>query len=266
MERGGRFLSVMKQGPILVLDAGMGTRLYTLGLNFQNDDASLWNLSRPEIVLDIHRRDVDAGADVLFTNTFSANCATLEPLGRSSDLATILETGAALAREAAGPNRFVLGSIGPGSEGVEYAEIAAVLIASGVDGLILETHRFDQAERALGTLHVDVPVIVSLYEWPENGGDSARRLIALGASALGANCGTDPRSVIQATETIAPGLAVPWLAKPSAGIPGGPITTPAEYAEIARQLRDLGATMIGGCCGTTEAHVTAIRSALFDLI
>lgn len=269
MPRTGRLADALAAGPPLVLDAAMGTRLFACGLDFDRDDPALWNLSRPDDVLDLHRRDVRAGADVVLANTFGASRPWLARFGRAEEVGAINAQAVALARAAAGPGRFVLGSIGPGAaigDGSAYAEQALLLIAEGVDGLILETHRIDQAETGLRRISslATVPILVSLHEWPEPEGPAARRLIALGASALGANCGTGPEGVIRATEAMARIVEVPWIAKPSAGTPGGEIATPAEFGAIAQRFRDLGVRLIGGCCGTTEAHVAAIRAVFED--
>ena len=115
---------------VLVMDSAMGTRLIARGLDLRSDDPALWNLSRPEDVLDCHARDVSAGADVLLANTFGANRPNLDRLGRSSDLLAINRRAVALAREAAGPGRFVLGSIGPAAAGNDPTKRPARRIAS----------------------------------------------------------------------------------------------------------------------------------------
>src|SRR3954470_1098837 len=104
----GRFRAALARGPLL-LDAALGTRLIARGLDPARDDPALWNLDRPDDVLDLHRRDVAAGADALLTNTFGATRLTLARLGRSDAVVEINRRAVALARQAAGPDRFVLG-------------------------------------------------------------------------------------------------------------------------------------------------------------
>src|SRR5215207_7751714 len=110
--RGDRLLSAMARG-LLVLDAAMGTRLIARGLDLSGDDPALWNLSHPEVVRELHTRDVAAGSDAVVTNTFGANRHWLARYGRAEEVAAINRRAVGLAREAAGPGRFVLGSIGP---------------------------------------------------------------------------------------------------------------------------------------------------------
>ena len=262
-----RFHRAIGEGPPLVLDAAMGTRLIELGLDLNIDDPALWNLTHPEVVLSIHRRDRQAGADVLFTNTFGAGLESLRRLGRTDDLDAINRSAVTLARQAAGVKGFVVGSIGPGmtdAEGKSSLRQAVVLVDAGVDGLVLETHLLDQAERTLRAIlpRLDVPVLVSLYRWPDAIDLSARKLLDLGAAAVGVNCGLGPESAIEATERFFRRGRSPWMVKPSAGDPGGSFASPSHFGEIARRFRELGVRMIGGCCGTTEAHIAAIRQAL----
>ena len=136
---------------LLVLDAAMGTRLIARGLDLSGDDPSLWNLSHPEVVRELHARDVAAGSDAVVTNTFGANRHWLARYGRAGEVAAINRRAVELAREAAGPGRFVLGSIGPTASEVPGAarEQAEALAGSGVDALLFETHTLEQAERAL---------------------------------------------------------------------------------------------------------------------
>ena len=257
-----RFLGRIGSGPLL-LDAAMGTRLLELGLDLAIDSPCLWSLTRPDAVAAVHRRDVAAGAEAVFTNTFGANESFLAHFARGRDAAEVNRAAVRIAREVAGPDRFVIGSIGPTV--VDAAAINAqadLLLAGGVDALVLETFRFDQAIEALGWLgRPGRPVLVGLFEWPEPIADHARRLLDAGATTLGANCFDDlgsARRFLAATAAI--GDPCCWL-KPSTGLPANPTLSPADFAALAGRLAETGTGLLGGCCGTTELHLAAIRSA-----
>lgn len=258
------------RGP-LVLDAALGARLIALGLDPSRDDPALWTIDRPDAVLDLHVRDVLAGSDALLTNTFGANRHWLARFGRAADSAAINRRATALAREAAGPGRFVIGSIGPTACDDPDALVRQVeaLADSGVDALLFETHRGEQAERALGIVGQGVsgtlPRLVSLVEWPGSGpAGLARRLEDLGACVLGVNCVSGMGPALKAVRAIAGLTWLPLLVKPSAGLPGGPKASPASFAAAVPALLACGVRLIGGCCGTTEEHVAALRAACYD--
>jgi methionine synthase I (cobalamin-dependent) len=242
-------------------------------LRLEDDDPCLWNLTHPETVLAIHRRDVAAGADVLLSNTFGANRRALARLGRGTedDLAAINQAAVALARRAAGPGRFVVGALGPtAADGGEVAAQAALLIAAGVDGLLFETHRLDQAEAALDQFGraacgpVAVPLLVSLVAWPDPPGAAVARLVALGAEAVGANCQDGMEAALMLAERLRTATALPLIVKPAAGRPGGPADGPQAFASAVGRLKALGPVLAGGCCGTTELHLAALRTTWYD--
>jgi methionine synthase I (cobalamin-dependent) len=285
MSDSGRLAEALARGPIL-LDAAMGTRLIARGLDLSRDDPSLWCLDRPDEVLDIHRRDVAAGSDAILTNTFGANRQTLGRLGRGDDAAAINRRAVEIAREAAGPHRLVLGSIGPQAiyGPVGYSEQLLALCEAGVDALLLETFRSIDAKHVLGGLVglaalIRVPILLSLtppsrliakrsprpdpfanskhlasyrqyYSWGR----------AQGIEAFGCNCAS-LRGSLRYLERLE-NVTVPLLAKPSAGLPGGPMTNPEEFAEAVPRFLSAGVRLLGGCCGTTEAHIVAMRAAL----
>lgn len=259
-----RFRESMARGLIL-LDAAMGTRLLSLGLDLRFDDPALWNVSRPDDVLAIHRRDVAAGADALVTNTFGANRHALARFGRERQVASINRRAVALARVAAGPGRFVLGSIGPtaAADPPSYREQAACLLEAGVDALLMETHRAEQAILALEQLrHVrQVSLLVSLFAWPEPLRETVHQLESLGAAALGANCQLGMSAARHTAEALRRISSLPLIVKPAAGLPCESLETPASFADALPAFRALGPILIGGCCGTTEEHVAALRAA-----
>jgi methionine synthase I (cobalamin-dependent) len=259
-ERLARFLA---RGPI-VLDAGLGTRLIAQGLDLARDDPVFWNLARFDAVLALHRRDRAAGADGVVTNTFGANRAWLARWGRQRDVGPINRRAAQLAREAVGPSGLVVGSVGPtaASDPDAVREQAAALTDAGVDALLCETHRYDQATASLRALHghAPVPILVSLVAWPEPVRDAARRLADLGAAVLGVNCQLGMAAALAAIETLSGATELPLLAKPGIGTPGD---APAVFAAAVPRLRARGVRLVGGCCGTTEAHVAALHAACY---
>jgi 5-methyltetrahydrofolate--homocysteine methyltransferase len=257
--RPGRFAAALARGPLL-LDAGMGTRLIGMGLDPRRHDSASWCLRHPELVWSVHRVDARAGADAVLTNTFTAH------VGRSTrDLVHLCGDAVALAREAAGPSKLVVGSLGPRDDD-SYAAQAVALADAGADALILETHDAARASRALEGLRrvVAVPVIVSVYRW--DGADTvagrAERLLEAGAAALGVNCTNGPDEAIALLDRIGPTVGVPLLAKPNAGPPGASPIRPRSFAAAVPRLLAMGVRLLGGCCGTTEAHVAALRRAL----
>lgn len=255
------FRETLARRPIL-LDAAMGTRLIALGLDLATDDPALWVIDRPESVLEIHRLDVEAGADALITATFGANRDWLGRFGRPGDVSLINRRAVELARRAAGPGRFVLGSIGPTASDhpASLLEQAEILEESGVDALVLETHRFDQAEAALDRLQDRrIPIIASLFQWPEPLADRARRLIDLGALAIGGNCQVGMGRALELARRLRMAGEYPLLIKPSAGLPDSELETPELFGEATPELLRLGVRLLGGCCGTTEAHVSAMK-------
>jgi 5-methyltetrahydrofolate--homocysteine methyltransferase len=246
----------------LILDAGMGTRLIAMGLVLTSDDPALWNITHPSAVTSVHARDIAAGSNVLTTNTFGANRAWLGRYGRGDDVARINQLAVSIARSS-GQGGFVVGSIGP--TGLDrpgaLKEQAESLDSAGVDALILETFRGDQALAALRQLApARSPILVSLYEWPESVPALARQLEDLGASVLGMNCVAGMPSALRIVERLAPATRLPILVKPSA-VAGASVES---FGDAVPKLLALGARFIGGCCGTDERHVAAIHTACYD--
>ncbi|GAC1464206.1 MAG: hypothetical protein NVSMB9_02570 [Isosphaeraceae bacterium] len=256
-------------GPI-VLDAAMGTRLINRGLLIGDDDPSLWNLSHPEIVAQIHALDLAAGARGLLTNTFGANRVWLARYDRAGHAATINRRAVEIARGAAGPQRFVLGSIGPTSAAANdlasLREQVNALADAGVDALLFETQTVEQAVWSLSVLSSTetLPRIVSLVSWPEPVLDAVRRLEDLGASALGGNCQLGIERALAMALRLGPLTHLPLWIKPAAGLPGGEHDHPSTFGAAVPALLDQGVRFLGGCCGTTDAHVAALSAVCYD--
>jgi 5-methyltetrahydrofolate--homocysteine methyltransferase len=260
------FDEAIKSGP-LVLDAGMGTRLIALGLDPRSDDPALWNLARPDQVLAIHRQDIAAGSGAILTNTFGANRLWLRKFGQSDAVETINRRAVALARAAAGWGRFVMGELGPTAAREEGAAVeqAAILVDAGADVLILETYRFREAERVLRevsrSLAVPIPVVASLWEWPVPVGPAARQLLDAGATVIGMNCQPGIDAAVAFAGRLDGQVRCPLLVKPGAGSPDRPDHDPASFAAAVPRLLERNVRLLGGCCGTTSAHVAALAAA-----
>jgi 5-methyltetrahydrofolate--homocysteine methyltransferase len=263
------FLDAIAAGPLL-LDAAMGTRLIARGLDPRHDDAGLWNLTHPDDVLDIHRRDIEAGADALVANTFGLSVAWLKRFDRDGDFEALNRRALELARQAAGPDRFVIGGMGPtaGLEPGSAAQQAAFLIEHGANALMLETHLPESAlstlEELRRALPPTVPIIVSLWQWPEAPRRLARRMLQRGASVLGMNCQPGALAAVRFAHQLADLVSCPLLVKPSTdtNAKANPACTPSAFASAVPDLLTWGVRLLGGCCGTTEAHIAAMASAL----
>jgi 5-methyltetrahydrofolate--homocysteine methyltransferase len=246
----------LARGPIL-LDAGMGTRLLARGLGV--GEASSWNLERPDKVLEVHQLDIAAGSDALLTNTFCAGRNWLQQFDLADRTVEINRRGVELARLASGPDRLVLGSIGPTAQGqaAPLIEQAEALVEAGIDALLLETYPRAEAEAAtrLLTARFATPVVVSLFNWPHVVGETASALAAAGAAAIGVNCVESIQECLRVVHALHEATHLPLLVKPGAGR--------LDLFEAAvPELVTKGVRLIGGCCGTTDVHIAALRVAL----
>jgi methionine synthase I (cobalamin-dependent) len=252
----------------LLLDGGMGTRLIARGLDFRSDDSALWNLTHPEAVSGVHRADVAAGCEVLTANTFGASEPWLDRYGRSADMASINLRAVELARDAAGPDRFVLGSISPAAGWSErgYPSQAEALAEAGVNALLLETHTPPEAAAGLRQIRhrFHGPILVGIISSFTR--DEMEELTDGGADVLGKNC-CHPFEVVAwvqrvGQERTASRRMFPLLSAPFASDPDHGEIPPADFAAIVPSLLRGGVRLVGGCCGSTETHVAAMRSAL----
>ncbi|QWV94051.1 bifunctional homocysteine S-methyltransferase/methylenetetrahydrofolate reductase [Geomonas oryzisoli] len=281
-----KFLDRIAQG-VLIGDGAIGTMLYAKGVAPEANFEHL-NLVRPELVLELHREYLAAGAQVIETNTFGANCAKLSAIGLGGKVAEINRKGAQLARRAAdGQDVFVAGSIGPlgrGKSELSPEQVAdcfrvqsAALAEGGVDLLILET--FSELDELLTALaaakEIGLPVVANLAFGEGGrlpGGASAegaaRALAAAGADVVGANCGAGPLELLATVKRIAAACSLPLAAYPNSGFPeyidGRYIyrTTPEYFADRAEELVAAGASLVGGCCGTTPEHIRAMTARM----
>jgi 5-methyltetrahydrofolate--homocysteine methyltransferase len=259
----------------------MGTMLMAAGLP-AGEPPERWNLERPEAVTSVHRAYRAAGARVLQTNSFGGSWPRLAPFGLSDQVEPINRAAVALAREAAGAEAFVAGTVGPtglrmaAGEGADrfqesFAEQIAALLDAGVDLLLIET-MVDPVEAvaAVGAARAltEIPVVVTFtfdrYGRTPSGAtpeEAAAAALAAGADGTGANCCEGPESLLAPLRAMRAAFPeTPLVAQPSAGLPtsvGGGLhypLGPAEWAAGARRLLS-HAAWIGGCCGTTPEYM-----------
>ncbi len=278
----------------LVIDGAMGTELFSRGLP-AGEAPERWNLDEPERVRDVHRAYIEAGSDIVLTNTFGGTRFRLALHSLDDRVFEINEAAARNARVAAdaAPRRvLVAGSMGPSGELIAplgslepadaqagFAEQARGLDAGGADILWIETmSSLEEVEAAVrGAQEVsELPITVTFSfdtagrtMMGVTGALAAERLVDLGVSAIGANCGSnlsDTEAALAEIRAAAPG--VPVISKANAGIPewhGAELAysgTPEVMAAHAHRVRSCGIDIIGGCCGNGPSHIAAIRGVL----
>ncbi|MBN1518412.1 homocysteine S-methyltransferase family protein [Candidatus Sumerlaeota bacterium] len=276
--------------PILI-DGAMGTQLALAGLDMGGQNC----IQHPDEVLAVHKRYCEAGCDLLITNTLTMNRIYLETHNVNIDVKEVNLAGARIAKNAAGEGRYVLGDISSTGQLLEpygeytedqccetFKEQAEFLLAGGVDGFIVET-MLDLRE-ALCAVRAcrdvaDVPVLASLsFNTTANGGrtimgNTAREIaVAMadaGAAAVGANCGDlDPRETAVIVSFMKQAVSIPIMAQPNAGKPrladGHTVfdLTPEDFAAGIQECITAGASLVGGCCGTSPDHIRCIAKAI----
>jgi 5-methyltetrahydrofolate--homocysteine methyltransferase len=284
-----KFSTAVKK-EILLFDGAMGTMLQERGLAPGAPPESL-NLSQPSWVAEVHQKYVAAGAQVLETNTFGGNRLKLSAFGLEGQLKKINARAVAIAKKVAGNYAYVAASIGPSGQFLEplgplsfqearevFKEQAQALSQAGADVLLFETFTDIKELRAavIGAREAsELPIIASLTYEP-NGrtllGTSplaaAVTLSGLGITAIGMNCGLGPEEAKAIAAEYAQITNLPILIMPNAGLPrleGNKTVFPATPREMAAYMKiflQLGVTLVGGCCGTTPQHITAMRAAL----
>ncbi len=268
----------------------MGTMLYAKGV-FVNRSFDALNLSQPDLVGEVHREYVRAGADVIETNTFGANRLKLDNFALGDSLRDINVAGARIARQAARDAAYVAGAIGPlgvriepwGRMGVDEAEAcfreqAAALVEGGVDLFVLETFRdVNEIGAAIAAVRsvCDLPIVAQMTT--EEDGNSldgtppeqfVPALEQRGASVIGVNCSVGPAPMLETIERMARVTTRRLSAQPNAGRPreieGRNIylSSPEYLASYARRFVQRGVRLVGGCCGTTPEHIRQIRQAV----
>ena len=290
-----RWDELLKSNDVILADGAMGKMLQAAGLS-AGESPVLWNAEYPDRVRAVHRAYLNAGAQILITNTFTGSRFHLTRHGLASRVEELNRAGAAILRaeiDAAGGRVLAAGDIGPSGEMLAplgslqfddavagFAEQARALIDDGVDVIWTMTHSDLEEARAVieGVRRVsrEIPIIVTMTfdtrgrtmmgVTPEQ---AARSLTEWGAAAIGGNCGNGPEEileVIQKMRAVAPDIVL--VAKSNSGKPeivdGKTMyrATPEVMAQSGLALRDADARIIGGCCGTTPAHIKAMRDAL----
>lgn len=273
------FREALREGVILA-DGAMGTELYRRGV-FINRCYDELNLGRPELVSSVHADYVAAGADVVTTNTYGAHRLRLVRHGLEDRLEQINREAVRLAREAAGEDRFVAGSVGPmplplrpagplkpEDARAAYAEQVGVLVDAGVDLIVLETfQQLRQLETAIGGLRdvaPHIPVVASFAFKPvrhyfkgPTPEDVAAAACNWDIDVLGTNCLNGPAKMVDLVERLAGACDLPLSAMPNAGTPEMVdgrslyLASPEYMAEYGRRFVHHGVRVVGGCCGTT---------------
>jgi homocysteine S-methyltransferase len=247
------FLRALARGP-LIAGGALGTRLLTRGVALGAELATI-HLTRPRLLTGIHAADVAAGARVLKTHTFMANRDRFRAWGLPDHrLEAAIAAATALAR---GAGEFVVGCLGPAGSVAALADASERLASAGCDAILLETFTEPaQLLEAVGRVRrVRIPVLASLAR--PVGSEVPRRLRDLGADGVGLNCRLpDECGRVFRSWGAAEGLRI---AMPSAGFPGRTLR-PASWADLAGSLP--GASLVGGCCGTTARHVAALARRL----
>ncbi len=274
-------------GTVLLLDGAMGTELQRLGRP-ADVCPELWAVENEHLLERIHSAYCNAGSDVVTTNTFGANRIKLSHFGLAGRTAELNRRNTASARKAAGEKRFVAGSVGPLGRLVEpsgdlsfdeaydvFREQVIGLAEGGCNIILIET-MLDLQEARCALLAAkdacDLPVWVSMTFEDDRtltGSDPVTVLVtlqAMGADAVGTNCGNGPRDMIPLIEAMAPHAAVPILVQPNAGIPrtdgDNALFTllPDDFASFVKPLYEAGATLIGACCGSTPDTIRAMAA------
>ncbi len=279
----------LKERKVLIADGGWGTEFVLKGLG-PGEAPEAWNLDRREDVLAVAFSYVQAGADIILTNTFGGTHMKLAKSGLDSKTIEINRRGAEISREAAGKSTLVFASVGPTGEfmaplgtataeemGHDFAEQAKALANGGADGIVIETMTdLAEARAALKAVkeNADLPVAATMtFDKGKRGyatimgirpEQAVRELEKSGADIVGANCGAGFESMIEVIRVMREATSLPIWCKPNAGLPellnGKTVyrETPEMMASQLKALVDAGANIVGGCCGTTPAHIRAL--------
>ncbi len=284
------FKDLLESDHVAVFDGAMGTMLYAKGVYINRSYDEL-NLTQPDLVREVHEEYARAGAEVLQTNTFGATAHHLQQYSLEGSLRAINIAAARRAREAAGPRCFVAGAVGPLGLRIEpygptsfeeakdmFREQVSALLEGGVDLFVLETFsdisEIRQAIRAVREL-CDLPIVAQmtiLTDGNTSFGTTPEvftaRLDEWGADVVGLNCGVGPAILLSGVEKMRPLTNRKIIVQPNAGLPRDVqgrqfyMCSPEYMAKYSKRLIQAGVKFIGGCCGTTPAHIKLISDAV----
>ena len=288
-------LELSRQRAVL-FDGAMGTMLFSFGLPF-GTPPELWNLSQPEIVVKIHKKYIQAGADVIQTNTFGASSLKLKKSGHEKKIERLNEAAVKIARKACPDGKYVAGNIGPTGEFFEpvgkakykelkktFSEQAQILHSAGADLFSVET-MYDLRE-ALAVIEgvrevSSLPLFVCMtFEKKTKGyftlmGDevssSIKELEQAGADVVGANCTLGSKEMLKLVTIMKKSTKLPLIVQPNAGMPklvkGKTVylQKPASFANDVLKMVKSGANFVGGCCGTTPEFIKMVKRGLMGL-
>jgi len=270
---------------ILILDGGMGTSLQTRGLP-RGHPPDLWSVERPEDVRQVHETFLEAGADIIFTNTFGASRLRLDRYGWGDRVRELNRVAVGLARAASQGKALVAGDIGPcgpvastfrqlSRENASsiFSEQIGALASAGVDLLVIETisdlEEMKVAVSAARSVSPELPILASLtfdrdgkLRSGEGPAAAAHVFESMGVEVVGANCSFGFASLLPICVEMAKATSLPLAIKPSAGVPLVPPHSVNEAAEYARRFVEAGASLVGGCCGVDPAMLRAIALAV----
>lgn len=279
------------QERVIICDGAMGTMLYSLGVPL-GMPPEIANLYKPQLVEGIHREYIEAGAEIIETNTFGANRLKLTKFGLEGKLREINAEGVRLAKRVGEGKALIAGSIGPLDQLLEpygslslgdakeiFKEQAECLLNEGVDLFILETFHslleLKMAVLAIRDLSPSIPIIAQM-SFSQGGRTSmgvtppafAVTMEGLGVDAVGLNCGLGPQEALEVLKELIHSTNLPLTVQPNAGFPtlheGRTVfpSSPEYFAQFAEEAYSIGASIIGGCCGTTPQHIEAIAKAI----
>ncbi len=281
---------------VLVGDGAMGTELQRAGLR-PGQPGEAWNVDNPDAVEAIHRAYADAGSDIVLSNTFGANPWVLKRYRLAERFEELARAGAALARRAVSPATFVLGDIGPSGDLLAplgtatvaqfhdaFLRQATALLEGGADGIIVETmsaiEEAVEGVKAAREAGANVVVGSLAFDRTKDGSfrtmmgvkpeQAARALADAGASIVAANCGTNMSvdDYARLTAALVAASPCPVMIQPNAGRPelveGKAVyrLSPEDFGQEMRAVIAAGARIVGGCCGTTPAHIAALRAVV----